>query len=691
MYYISDYKKQAIEKIIPYLIEFPQIVSIVEKSAERYQAIEDTLWSIATNFQVDNSRGIFLTANANNEVVDIVYTDVAKDAFTYGTKEPQYRAYGAGHYYSQNSHISGIKKDVSEDKLIRAVKAKIIQNNTNGTIEDLIESLKLYFNATHVKIYESNPLNISLLLEGKDLEISSSGNYDIIKKMLPCCVKLNNLYVDTHSFDIFQYDNNSFYGDSRYPVLVGDTVDLYTYISQSVGLGDEFEEYYILDQTFQDKNYMLITGSFKEINNDAVLSSFNDGENNIFNIKTVAEGDKKYIGINFNDTFYKIDKEISETQPYTFILYNDNGDIKLWVIDGVKIVGASINQDLSFIVNQINGSTPDLSVEGYNNNSNKIIVNALRQNETTSNFSNFIYFAHLIGKCENTLEASTIDKYYVTCYGEKQMIFNCIDNSNHIYINTKNPLVSNILEKQSYFNYKATHSGNRYIYLDGKSGINYNISKTTNKCYIDKMSLSFDVCMPIDMSKGNIVSDFIGTTNSESKIFFDENNSLCISFPETFDALETDIETTSKITNINTYKTDNDIIKAGEFANFKIELSSSLFSFYKNGELIKTQSINGRMNDTPITMRLGYDKQIENPYKGFIRNFYLYLKGVSTESETEGETYEVEVDIPLTINLKDKSSKIEYVNYRARFLSVPQLISDTKNVDIYNQELKTIR
>ena len=126
MYYIDDYKKRAIDKIIPYLVDFPQIVKIIENSADRYQAIEDLLWNIATNFKVTDSRGIFLDAHAKNEVIDITYTDKADDAFTYGTDKPLYQAYGTGHYYSQASYVSGIKKNVSEDKLIRAVQAKII-------------------------------------------------------------------------------------------------------------------------------------------------------------------------------------------------------------------------------------------------------------------------------------------------------------------------------------------------------------------------------------------------------------------------------------------------------------------------------------------------------------------------------------------------------------------------------------
>ena len=91
MYYIQDYRKRAINTIIPYLIEFPQIVSIIEQSADRYQAIEDVIWRIANNFRIDDARGVFLQALAHNEVTNIIYTDVANDAFTYGTDKPEYQ------------------------------------------------------------------------------------------------------------------------------------------------------------------------------------------------------------------------------------------------------------------------------------------------------------------------------------------------------------------------------------------------------------------------------------------------------------------------------------------------------------------------------------------------------------------------------------------------------------------------
>ena len=132
MYQILDYKQRAINMIIPYLLEFPQITSIVEQDAERYQDIEKVIWQLATYLKLNDSRGIWLDQKVANSVTNIIYTDVAEDAFTYGTDNPQMQGYGAGHYYSQADYISGTNLTVSESKLIRGVKSKIIRNNFDG-------------------------------------------------------------------------------------------------------------------------------------------------------------------------------------------------------------------------------------------------------------------------------------------------------------------------------------------------------------------------------------------------------------------------------------------------------------------------------------------------------------------------------------------------------------------------------
>lgn len=696
MYYISDYRKRAIDKIIPYLIEFPQVVKIIENSADRYQAIEDLLWKIADNFKVDDARGIFLDVHAHNEVVDIIYTDKAKDAFTYGTDAPLFQAYGTGHYYSQASYISGSKKDVSEDKLIRAIKAKIIQNNTNGSIEDLLESLKLYFNASNVRLFESNPLSISLMLVGDKLELSSSGNRENIKKMLPACVRLGDVFVDTYNFDIFQYNGVASYGDSRYPVLVKDTTDIYTYISLSVNLDSEHEEHIITNHThFKEGMFACIAGSITKINNNATFISSTNIEDDLgFSVNIYNDGEKDIFAITYNNELFLTNITAEVDKKYTMLLYNSGTSLKLWILNGIQVTGESSDRDLSFISNRILNSTPNLEISDYITVEHPIYINCTNTGSGNINFGDFTYYAIIFGEIYSDTNTSVLTEYYASCYGEKQILFNCFENKNHLYINTINPLISNIMIKQPYYNYKATHSNGKYIYMDGKSGINYYLADSTNLCMITNMNIKFDICMPVSVNYGNILSDFIGDKYNVSKIYFNENNALCVTMPVSIiQSLVDDegVETETVTDTVITYISNDNVISSDEYATFNIVYENNKLIAYKNNEVIMEENLlYTEIYNTPSIIRVGYDKDLTTFYKGFIKNVSLNIIGieeVEDEHEEVPNVYTININLPYKNRLEDGDKKYEYINYGARFITTPQLIDDKTNLDIYGNAL----
>lgn len=673
MYYISDYRKRAINTIIPYLIDFPQIVSIIEQSADRYQAIEDVIWRIADNFRVDDARGVFLQALAHNEVTNIIYTDVANDAFTYGTDKPEYQAYGTGHYYSQSSYISGIKKDVTDDKTIRAVKAKIIQNNTNGTIEDLIEGLKLYYNAEHVKVYESNPLNVSIMLEGTQLEVSSSGNREIVKNMLPACVALKTLYINPLTFDVFKYGEPS-YGESRYPVVVGDTTDIYHYSSKALNLTSANKEYITLPSGLKTNTYICIAGEFSKVNSSGVLINNSDGTN-AFRLLINKDG---------NFEIQQVLKNIAKSYPttmkaelnkrYTIIVANDNGVLKLWIYNTLQIQGNILNQDISFITNVIKTIQPLLELKNQPSIGTPMVVNKSSLNEI--NYSDFIYYVLVLGN--NTSKIPS--QYYTTEFGEKQILFNCYENKNHLKINTNNPLTKDIVVYQPYFNYKYNHSGNRYMYLDGKSGISYRIG--SKNISINKIDINFDVCMPVSINTGNILTDFVSSEAGNSSISFNEDGQLQIAIPITTITNDTDGETI-ETTKIITYNSNNALIKPDEYATYSIKIDDSTINMYKNGVLAQKYTYFGTISDIPDILRVGYDKNITNPFKGFIKNLSINIIGI----DTQNKEYTEDIKLPYTKGLQDINKIYEYTNYGARFITVPQLISNTDKTDLYGNTL----
>lgn len=676
MYYIDDYKKRAVSKIVPYLINFPQIVKLVEYSAERYQAIEDVLWKIAENLRIDESRGIFLESNVVNEVLNLIYTDKAEDAFTYGSKIPLLQGYGKGHYYSQVSYISGSRKTASEDKTIRAVKAKVIENNTKGTIQDLRDSLKLYFNADKVGIYESYPMAMSIELIGQNLELSSSGTYDVIKKLLGGCVSLNNIYINKKDFNIFKYNGNSSYGVDRYPIKLNETIDKYQPISNAIRLTDTDKEYIKVEgQTLEEKTIICLMGEFNKIQDEVVLSC--SDENNLFtlgvsgtNIKVVNGG------VEYNTNI------IAElNKPYTFLLYNDNGSLKLWVLTSVLIDGSNIDRDTSLVLNTIQNTAPIIQIDNFIAPQNDLYVNCkINTDGSTDSYSDFTYYLLACGKIDN--DSLTTQRYYTTCYGEKNILFNCFDNSNHLTINTQSDLTKNLTVKQSNYNYKNNHSHNRYMYLDGKSYVDYNVSTVSNSCDIEKLELEFDLCLPLELKSGVLLSGFIGNDISSKIEFNKETSSIIFNFSK-----QTTLEDVAETTISDSILASEHSIELNEYCRFKLVINDSKALVYKNDFLIKEHDLSFRLQNTPTVVKIGCDQNNENFFNGFLRNIKLDIIGMYKEDGKESISYNTNLDIPLTSSLQDKHKIIDYVNHGVRFITVPQLFQNVDNTDLYNNTL----
>ena len=674
MYYIDEYRKNAINKLIPYLLTFPQIADIAVMNADRYQAIEDVLWHIAENFKVDNARGAFLKIIANNEVVDIVYTDTVEDAFTYGSKKPLLQGYGAGHYYSRNSYVSGSSKSISDDKMIRAVKSKIIQNNTDGTIDDFISALKLYFNAEKVGLLEYYPLGVNLVLHGTNLEISTSEVMQEIKKMLPMCVKLNGLFKSDKRYDLFKYDNNSSYGDSRYYIFINDGHNKYNDISNSIKLNSSDNEYIKTNHTTFSKNmFCYIAGSFNDIKNNATIFSVKDTDNQL---SLQINNDNKFI-LNYNNTPYLSDKECEINKNYSILLLNNNGNIQLWINDKIDIRGILLD-DTSNIQSTISYQTPNITIENVNDIESFVCINCLNNgNDTFNNFADFTYHSMIFGEYNN--KNINIEQYYTTCYGEKQILFNCLDNSNHLKIISNSDLLTDLTTKQTVYNYQVNHSKNRYCYFDGKSGIDYNLLYDKINGNLTGFEISFDISLPIGYHDGIVFSDFIGY-DDESYIKVNENGSLILVFKEVTEIEGTDEYDTTEYE----YTTSENFLSEYEYYNIKIVTNDNEILLYKNNILAETWELISPLKNTSKIFRIGYINNPNEPlyFNGILRNIKLKI-----EKQDEVLSW----DIPLTKNLKSSTDNIDYTNKGVRFINVPQLIENTNNTDLYNKEITTLR
>lgn len=525
MYQILDYKKRAIDMLIPYLLEFPQIISIVEQNADRYQEIEKVLWELITNLRLDDSRGIWLANKTANTATSIIYTDMAKDAFTYGTDEPETQGYGAGHYYSQANYISGTNLSISEQKQIRGIKSKIIRNNFDGTIESFIKAMQLLFNADKVIISESYPLAISLMMKGDNLEISSSYMYEQIKHLLAGCVKLNNIFLDNNTYNVFQYDNKKAFGDSRYPALITDTLDTIVFKGKCIKFTSD-NKMYCKVPVLMDTNKVFVTCGrlYKDIDTYSTIMSANDGSNSL---SVYIDGDNK-INLTINGVTQTYDTPLETNIDYTFVYYQS----KLWVISGCKLAG-SYDADISYINSLINYQPPSIQhssqIEDINSN---IYINSLVTDEGTIDdlsYGDFIYYNMVIGnKNGDTL---ILPNYYITSYGETKVLFNVANNYDHLKIYMSNSITSSFYEEQSVFKYEPSHTDRRNVLLENGDKIIYNTIGGTNT----SLDLSLDLFLPFGEIDGEqeVLSIYKQDNTTELLklyISLDENNNTNVVF-----------------------------------------------------------------------------------------------------------------------------------------------------------------
>lgn len=205
MLQIDNHEEKALSVVIPYLLQFPEIYGLAKNSGTRYQTLEDIIWQLLWNLDVDSAEGIWLDYLGKKVGQSRLYSSTVEGAFTFGGTTAE--GFGKGKFLS--SALTGTNTKIARsDALFRnAIRAKIIQNNTDCSLDELINACKLLYNALRVIINESYPAGIeSIYLYGSSLLQSSNANAEI-KKMMPAGVSLTHVYFED-VYNIFK--NNAF-------------------------------------------------------------------------------------------------------------------------------------------------------------------------------------------------------------------------------------------------------------------------------------------------------------------------------------------------------------------------------------------------------------------------------------------------------------------------------------------------
>lgn len=295
MLQIDNHNELALAAVISYLLQFPEIYKLTENNANRYQLIENIAWQLLHNLDYNTASGIWLDYIGKKVGQTRIYTPKAVNAFTFGGTRKE--GFGAGKFKSAAS-LRSTKLTRTDSTFRNAIKAKIIQNNTNATLQDVILGCKLLFNATYVKLVENYPASVSFVhIYGSEL-IKTIDAIPIMKTFLPAGVSIGQMVY--HSFyNLFK--NNAFI---EYSPLIPET--------------DDFElSFTIIPDTLTGKEIGLFSQGYSYTTKHQPVQMFYDEDDGV----TFYLQPDKYVDSYVNPNYYN-DEE-------SFIYEDSDFELKL--------------------------------------------------------------------------------------------------------------------------------------------------------------------------------------------------------------------------------------------------------------------------------------------------------------------------------------------------------------------------
>ena len=198
----DNHKDLSLSDSVPYLLKFPEFYKIIEQSGDRYQTIEDIAWDILYSLDYNTAEGVWLDYIGAKVGQPRVINTRPDGAFMFnGTAE---EGFGKGKFLGQG-RVADTHQSRTDYTYRNAIKAKIIENSTDTSIDELTEAIKLLFNATQVRVVEEYPAGIAHIdIMGSNL-IKPLDPISLIKRMLSVGVSLESVSYNS-IYNIFAND-----------------------------------------------------------------------------------------------------------------------------------------------------------------------------------------------------------------------------------------------------------------------------------------------------------------------------------------------------------------------------------------------------------------------------------------------------------------------------------------------------
>jgi len=200
---ITNHQQLATDYVITYLKEIDNLSSLTELSGDRYQIIEDCIWYILSNLDIDSAVGYWLDLLGEKAGRSREAYSVPANLFTFDNTNANENGFGQvvgdglGGLLLEGVNVFGNTQSSLQDELYRLViKFAIILNNYNASRSTIINAIKILTNSSKVLLKDAGVLEAEVTIENTISAEYKDFIKDLITEIMPQCVYLKNVYLE---------------------------------------------------------------------------------------------------------------------------------------------------------------------------------------------------------------------------------------------------------------------------------------------------------------------------------------------------------------------------------------------------------------------------------------------------------------------------------------------------------------
>ena len=208
---ITNHEQIATDYVITYLKEVENLSSLTNLSGARWQTIEDCIWYILSNLNIDTASGYWLDllgerVGRTREAYVAPSNLFVFDQYVGEGTDPNNTGFGQsfndglGGILLEGFNISGNAVSSLQDELYRLViKFSMIKNNFDAKRSTIINAIKILTNCTKVLFKEVDTLKADITVNNNIPLEYRAYIKSLVAEIMPQCVELNNMYISDSS------------------------------------------------------------------------------------------------------------------------------------------------------------------------------------------------------------------------------------------------------------------------------------------------------------------------------------------------------------------------------------------------------------------------------------------------------------------------------------------------------------